>query len=149
VRSGAGGAFRPFDYTDAARFWGADDPKLALLLHAVVGGTPAYRREFVAFDTPSGLADFDAWVIRTVVNPQSPLFREARYLLAEETEAKWGEVMGGYHVQQLARARDLLSASYDTSDCVLACYSAAGFHDDLRTARDPRLALITLDDIYA
>ena len=35
------------------------------------------------------------------------------------------------------------------SDCVLACYSAAGFHDGLRTVRDPRLALITLDDIYA
>jgi hypothetical protein len=283
----------------------------------VVGGTPAYRREFVAFDVPSGLADFDSWVIRTVLNPQSPLFREARYLLAEETEirdpalyhsvlgaiaagnhtnggiasfvgrksaeithplnvledcaliarepdlfrpgratyrvteplitfyeaimrpewfrlesgmaeavwrdqradflsrvvgphfetlcrsfalragpdlfgsptgevgsgvvndsanrtqiqidvavlapqepgrprrilslgeAKLGEVVGGYHVQQLARARDLLSARYDTSGCVLACYSAAGFHEDLRAARDPRLALITLDDIYA
>jgi AAA+ ATPase superfamily predicted ATPase len=308
---------RPFGYTDAARFWGADNPKLALFLHAVVGGTPAYRRELVAFDTPSGLADFDSWVIRTVLNPQSPLFREARYLLAEETEirdpalyhsvlgaiatgnhtnggiasfvgrksaeithplnvledcalivreadlfrpgratyrvteplitfyeaimrpewfrlesglagavwrdqradflsrvvgphfetlcrsfalhagaglfgspagevgsgvvndsanrtqiqidvailapqepgrprrilslgeAKWGEVMGGHHVERLARARDLLSAGHDTSDCVLACYSAAGFHDDLRTARDPRLALITLDDIYA
>ena len=57
--------------------------------------------------------------------------------------------MSGYHIQQLARARDLLSASYDTSDCGLACYSASGFHDDLRTARDPRLVLITLDDIYA
>ena len=79
---------RPFGYTDVARFWGADDPKLALLLHAVVGGTPAYRREFVAFDTPSGLADFDPWIIRTVLNPQSPLFREARYLLAEETEIR-------------------------------------------------------------
>ena len=30
--------------------------------------------------------------------------------------------MGGYHVERLARARDLLSASHDTSDCVLACY---------------------------
>jgi uncharacterized protein len=295
----------------------AGDPRLALFLHAVVGGTPAYRREFVAFDAPADLADFDAWVIRTVLNPQSPLFREARYLLAEETEirdpalyhsvlgaiaagnhtnggiasfvgrksaeithplnvledcaliakepdlfrparstyrvteplitfyeaimrpdwfrlesgqaeavwrdqrasflsrvvgphfetlcrsfalraspglfgspsgdvgsgvvndsanrtqiqidvavlapqepgqrrrilslgeAKWGEIMGGHHVDRLARARDLLSASYDTGDCVLACYSAAGFHDDLRAARDPRLALITLDDIYA
>ena len=308
---------RPFEYIDAARFWGADDPRLALLLHAVVGGTPAYRREFVAFDAPAGLADFDAWVVRTVLNPQSPLFREARYLLAEETEirdpalyhsvlgaiaagnhtnggiasfvgrksaeithplnvledcaliarepdlfrpgrstyrvteplitfyeaimrpewfrlesgqadavwrdqrstflgrvvgphfeticrsfalnagprlfgapsgdvgsgvvndpanrtqiqidvavlapqqpgrprrilslgeAKWGETMGGHHVQRLARARDLLSVGYDTSNCVLACYSAAGFHDDLRDARDPQLALITLDDIYA
>jgi len=309
---------RPFEYTDAARFWGAGDARLALLLHTVVGGTPAYRREFVAFDTPAGLADFDDWVIRTVLNPQSPLFREARYLLAEETEirdpalyhsvlgaiaagnhtnggiagfvgrksaeithplnvledcalisrepdlfrpgrstyrvteplitfyeaimrpdwfrlesghaeavwrdqragflsrvvgphfetlcrsyalragsalfgtppgeigsgvvndsarrtqiqidvavlaptepgrrrrilslgeAKWGETMGGHHLERLARARDLLSASYDTSDCVLACYSAAGFHDDLRAANSGhRLALVTLDDIYA
>jgi len=306
----------PFDYRDAARFWGADDPRLAVLLHAVVGGTPAYRREFVAFDAPAGLGDFDSWVVRTVLNPQSPLFREARYLLAEETEirdpalyhsvlgaiasgnhtnggiasfvgrksaeithplnvledcaliarepdlfrqgrstyqvteplitfyeavmrpewfrlesgqaeavwrdqradflscvvgphfetlcrsfalrvspdlfgapagkvgsgvvndrenrtqiqvdvavlaprepgrpqrilslgeAKWGDVMGGHHVERLARARDLLSASYNTSDCVLACYSAAGFHDDLRAVRDSRLVLITLDGIY-
>lgn len=307
---------RPFEYTDAARFWGAEGSRLALLLHAVVGGTPAYRREFVAFDAPAGLADFDAWVIRTVLNPQSPLFREARYLLAEETEirdpalyhsvlgaiaagnhtnggiasfvgrksaeithplnvledcaliarepdlfrpgrstyrvteplitfyeaimrpewfrlesghaeavwqdqragflsrvvgphfetlcrsfalragpglfgapgevgsgvvndsanrtqiqidvavlapqepgrprrilslgeAKWGEIMGGHHLERLTRARDLLSVRYDTSACVLACYSAAGFHDDLRAARDPRIALISLDDIYA
>jgi uncharacterized protein len=308
---------RPFEYVDAARFWDANDPRLALQVHAVVGGTPAYRREFVAFDVPAGLADFDAWVVRTVLNSQSPLFREARYLLAEETEirdpalyhsvlgaiaagnhtnggiasfvgrksaeithplnvledcaliarepdlfrpgrstyrvteplitfyeaimrpewfrlesghaeavwrdqrstflgrvvgphfeaicrsyalraglslfgapsgdvgsgvvndpanrtqiqidvavlapqepgrprrilslgeAKWGETMGGHHVGRLARARDLLSASYDTSDCVLACYSAAGFNDDLRKAKDPRLALITLDEIYA
>jgi hypothetical protein len=64
-------------------------------------------------------------------------------------EVKWGQVMGRQHVERLARARDLLSASFDTSDCVLACYSGAGFHDDLRTTKDPRLALITLDEIYA
>ena len=64
------------------------DPELAVLLHAVVGGTPAYRREFVAFDVPDGRDDFDAWVLRTVLNRQSPLFREARYLLAEETEIR-------------------------------------------------------------
>jgi uncharacterized protein len=308
---------RPFEYTDAARFWGADDPRLAVLLHAVVGGTPAYRREFVAFDSPAGLADFDAWVMRTVLNPQSPLFREARHLLAEEAEirdpalyhsvlgaiasgnrtnggiasfvgrksaeithplnvledcaliareadvfrrgrstyriteplitfyeavmrpewfrleagqaepvwrdqravflgsvvgphfealcrsfvlrsgqdlfggmpgevgsgvvndpsnrtqiqidvavlaprepgrpqrilslgeSKWGEVMGHQHVERLARARHLLSDAFDTSDCVLACYSAAGFHDDLRAADDARVVLVSLDDIYA
>jgi AAA+ ATPase superfamily predicted ATPase len=75
----------PFGYRDAARFWGISDPRLAVLLHAVVGGTPAYRRELLREDTPANLADFDAWVIRTVLNPQTPLFREARYLLAEET----------------------------------------------------------------
>jgi hypothetical protein len=39
-------------------------------------------------DTPANLADFDAWVIRTVLNPQTPLFREVRYLLAEKTEIR-------------------------------------------------------------
>jgi hypothetical protein len=305
---------RPFDYRDAARFWNADDPKLAVLLHSLVGGTPAYRREFVAFDAPDGMADFDAWVTRTVLNPQSPLFREARYLLAEETEirdpglyhsvlgaiaagnrtnggianftgrksadlthplnmledcaliakepdvfrrgrwtyrvteplvnfyeavmrpewfrleggqaeavwreqrsvflsqvvgphfesicrsyaqqagenlfgapagevgsgvvndpankcqievdvvvfapappgqarrivslgeAKWGEVMGPRHVARLRRARDLLAASYDTTDCTLACYSGVGFHDDLRETTG--LKLVTPRDLY-
>ena len=37
---------------------------------------------------PVRLADFDDWVVRTVLNSQSPLFREARYLLAEETEIR-------------------------------------------------------------
>jgi AAA+ ATPase superfamily predicted ATPase len=78
----------PFGYRDAARFWKISDPRLAVLVHSVVGGTPAYRRELVREDTPADLADFDAWVIRTVLNPQTPLFREARYLLAEETEIR-------------------------------------------------------------
>lgn len=308
---------RPFGYRDAASFWGAD-PRLAVLLHSVVGGTPAYRRELAAFDAPDDLDDFDPWLIRTVLNPQSPLFREARYLLAEETEirdpalyhsvlgaiaagnrtnggiasfigrksadlthplkvledcslvvrapdvfrrgrstyqvaeplinfyeaimrpewfrleaghaqavwrdqraaflsqvagphfeslcrsfaqssgadlfgvpvgevgsgtvndpgsknqievdvvvfapaargesrrivslgeVKWGEVMGRKHIERLRRARDLLAPTFDTSECVLACYSAAGFHPELQTAaeKDPRLALITLADIY-
>ena len=307
---------QPFGYRDAARFWGAEDPELAALLHAVVGGTPAYRREFVAFDAPEDRADFDPWVLRTVLNRQSPLFREARYLLAEETEirdpglyhsvlgaiasgnhtngaianyvgrksadithplnvledaaliareadifragrwlyqvteplitfyevvmrpewfrlesgyanevwhdqrpdflsrvmgphfeslcrsfvplagrgvfggpvgevgwgvvndsanrtqmqidvavlappepgerrrilslgeAKWGEIMTPRHAARLARARDLLATSFDVSDCALACYSAAGFSDDLRSAAGPRLKLISLADIY-
>jgi len=78
----------PFGYRDAARFWEISDPRLAVLVHAVVGGTPAYRRELVREDTPAGPPDFDPWVIRTVLNPQTPLFREARYLLAEETEIR-------------------------------------------------------------
>jgi uncharacterized protein len=309
---------RPFSYRDAASFWGAHDPRLAVMLHSVVGGTPAYRREFVAFDAPEDLGDFDSWLVRTVLNPQSPLFREARYLLAEETEirdpglyhsvlgaiaagnrtnggiarfigrksadlthplnvledcslvvrapdvfrrgrwtyqvaeplvnfyeavmrpewfrleaglaqavwrdqraafltrvlgphfeslcrsfaqssgadlfgvpvgevgsgtvndpgsksqievdvavfapaapgesrrvvslgeVKWGEVMGLRHVERLRRARDLLALTLDTTECVLACYSAAGFHPELRAAaqEDSRLVLITLQDIY-
>jgi AAA+ ATPase superfamily predicted ATPase len=74
---------RPFPYRDSARFWDISDPKLAILHGAVVGGTPAYRR-FVHDDSPAGLGDFDQWVIRTVLDPGTPLFREARYLLEEE-----------------------------------------------------------------
>lgn len=72
------------DYRLAADFWEIGHPRLAFQVHAVVGGTPAYRREFVADDTPANLGDFDAWMLRTVLNPSCPLFREARYLLSEE-----------------------------------------------------------------
>ncbi|MGH3932026.1 MAG: AAA family ATPase, partial [Pseudonocardiaceae bacterium] len=34
------------------------------------------------------MADFDDWVLRTVLNPVSPLFREARYLLEEEANVR-------------------------------------------------------------
>jgi hypothetical protein len=77
---------KPFDYRLAAEFWEVTDPKLALLLHSVVGGTPAYRR-FVNDDSPESLERFDDWLFRTVLSPASPLFREARYLL-EETEVR-------------------------------------------------------------
>jgi AAA+ ATPase superfamily predicted ATPase len=87
-RAGLELMIHPFGYRDAARFWGITDPALAVLLHSVVGGTPAYRRELVRDDAPSEIGDFDAWVVRTVLNPQTPLFREARYLLVEETEIR-------------------------------------------------------------
>lgn len=87
-RAGLELVLRPLPYRDAARFWGVTDPTLAVLLHSVVGGTPAYRREFVRDDAPGSLADFDDWVVRTVLEPATPLFREARYLLAEEPDIR-------------------------------------------------------------
>jgi uncharacterized protein len=87
-RAGLELIIRPLPYRDAARFWEIDDPRLAILVNAVVGGTPAYRRQFVRNDMPRGMADFDNWVCRTALDPQVPLFREARYLLAEEVEAR-------------------------------------------------------------
>lgn len=76
------------DHRLAATFWGITDPRLAVMVNSIVGGTPAYRREFVRDDVPDGIGDFDDWVIRTVLNPASPLFREARYLLADEPELR-------------------------------------------------------------
>lgn len=79
---------KPLDHRASAKFWKIDDPRLAVLVHSIVGGTPAYGREFVAGDTPRSLEDFDDWVLRTVLNPGLPLFREARYLLAEEADIR-------------------------------------------------------------
>lgn len=87
-RAGLELVVQPFDHRNAARFWGISDPRLAAQVHAVVGGTPAYRREFVRDEAPADLGDFDDWVIRTVLDPQMPLFREARYLLAEEVDIR-------------------------------------------------------------
>lgn len=78
----------PLDYRAAAAFWGIDDPALAARLFAIVGGTPAYRREYVQDDAPTGPDDFDDWVVRAVLNPARPLFREARYLLAEDPDLR-------------------------------------------------------------
>ncbi|MCT2594171.1 ATP-binding protein [Streptomyces sp. N2-109] len=74
------------DFRLAAEFWGIEDLPTAVLTNAIVGGTPAYRREFVQGDVPHGRGDFDDWVARAVLNPARPLFREARYLLAEEPD---------------------------------------------------------------
>jgi uncharacterized protein len=82
------------DYRLAAQFWNVTDPILAVKVHAIAGGTPAYRREFTRDDAPADANDFDGWVERTVLNPASPLFREARYLLAAEPELR---DMGLYH----------------------------------------------------
>lgn len=87
-RAGLELVVHPFAYQDAATFWGIDDPHLAMRVHMVVGGTPAYRREFTRGDAPANLDDFDAWVVRTALNPLTSLFREARYLLAEETDIR-------------------------------------------------------------
>lgn len=86
---------QPFDAPTAAAFWDVDDdPELALRLSAVVGGTPAYRRELVDSDAPRDRADFDRWLLRRVLDARSPLFREARYLLAEEAGLR---DLTGYH----------------------------------------------------
>jgi AAA+ ATPase superfamily predicted ATPase len=83
-RAGLELVIQPFEHRLAAQFWEIADPRLAVQVHAVVGGTPAYRREFARDDVPTSLRDFDDWVIRTVLDPASPLFREGRYVLAEE-----------------------------------------------------------------
>ncbi|WP_322749271.1 MULTISPECIES: ATP-binding protein [unclassified Frankia] len=74
----------PFDFRDAAGLWGlTEQPDVALRVHALVGGTPAYR-DFCARDAPEDAGDVDPWVVRRLLNPAGAMFREGRVLLAEE-----------------------------------------------------------------
>jgi AAA+ ATPase superfamily predicted ATPase len=75
---------RPFGFREAAEFWGvAHDPELAFRLHALTGGTPAYK-DMCGGSGPRSLAEFDHWVQRRLMNPASAMFREGGLLLREE-----------------------------------------------------------------
>jgi uncharacterized protein len=76
------------DYRLATQFWEIGDPRLAVLLYSIVGGTPAYRDGVAGGRGPQSVADLDAWVEENVLSRFSPLFREARYLLAEEPDIR-------------------------------------------------------------
>lgn len=74
---------KPFDFRQAAEFWGIDDPAAAFLVHAVAGGTPGYR-SLLPGPAPQSAAEFESWLLEGLLNPSSALFREADYLLTED-----------------------------------------------------------------
>jgi AAA+ ATPase superfamily predicted ATPase len=75
---------RPFGFREAADFWEvADSPELAFRVHALTGGTPAYK-EMCGGTGPRSLDEFDGWVQRRLLNPASAMFREGGLLLREE-----------------------------------------------------------------
>lgn len=127
---------RPLDFRQAARFWGIDDPHLALLVHAVVGGTPAYRR-YVAADTPSSPDDFDPWVCRSVLSPRTPLFLEPHHLLQEETD-HWDRALGHSALAAIATgcrtqgeiAECIGTPLTDTSHCLALLRANALLYDE-------------------
>jgi hypothetical protein len=84
-----------------------------------------------------------------VVEPGSGGRKPAVLLLGE---SKWGTVMGLSHLERLTRARELLAGrGMDTARCGLACFSAAGFSDALRSATahsDKGVLLIGLEELY-
>ncbi|MHA5051811.1 hypothetical protein [Streptomyces sp. SD15] len=65
-------------------------------------------------------------------------------------EAKWDQVMGLGHLERLRHAASLLAQrGVDTSAVRLACYSGAGFTDDLRAAADrDEVILVDLARLY-
>lgn len=67
-------------------------------------------------------------------------------------EAKWNTTMGLGHVKRLEHVRSLLRGQgvHNVSSAKLACYSAAGFTAELRTATAERddIVLVDLETIY-
>jgi hypothetical protein len=129
----------PLDYALSTEFWGVSDPVLAVKVNAIVGGTPAYRREFVGDDTPAGPEAASPRISHAsqVTSPiRSTCFRIAAWWSGNPVskvnheldvvafgfvdqgpqpllaigEAKWNEVMGIKHLERLRRIRGLLIA---------------------------------------
>lgn len=75
---------RPFDFRTSAEFWGlGGDWESAARLHALVGGTPAFRG-LAGGRLPAAGRGLDDWITGTLFNPASALFREGRLILDEE-----------------------------------------------------------------
>ncbi|NUT42766.1 MAG: ATP-binding protein [Thermoactinospora sp.] len=97
-----------FDFRTAAAFWQVEqDHRLAAILFALVGGTPAYIE--YASGSP---ADLDSWVPANLLNANNMLFRQPRMLLSEDTSFKeigmYGTVLtavaeGNHVVSTIAR----------------------------------------------
>jgi uncharacterized protein len=136
---------QPFDFREAAGFWGvADDPELAFQVHALVGGTPAYRDMCV--DSPQSVAEFGEWVLARLLHPASAMFREGGALLYEEPElgdaalyhAVLAAICGGAHrrseiAKKLARPDSALSYPLDMLERVQLIRK----EDDALRARRP------------
>ncbi|MGW6395986.1 AAA family ATPase [Streptomyces sp. NPDC055103] len=68
----------PLDYRQARELWAIDDLALALRVHAVVGGSMAFRFDPAGERPP---ADFDRWIRECVLSPRLPLFWKAGHIL--------------------------------------------------------------------
>jgi uncharacterized protein len=69
-----------FDFRTSAAYWGlAKNPRLAVLVHAALGGLPGYRD--VVGASPLSLADFDEWMTGRVLTAASPLLEEDTLVL--------------------------------------------------------------------
>ncbi len=137
-------AVHPFSYRQAAEFWGLRaNPDAAFRLHALVGGTPAYR-DYASGDTPDD-GDVDSWVLRNLLSSSSPLFREGRIVISEDPALSdqalyWG-LLGA--VAEGARRRGEITAVLNRSATSLShalnVLADAGWitqhHDPLRDKR--------------
>lgn len=146
-------ALRPFDYRKSAAFWGIEDPEVAFLLNAVVGGTPGYRA-LLDGPAPSTTKQLEEWLFAGVLNPSHAMFREADYLLTEDPaisdRALYQSVLAA--IADGKTTRNAIGSQLDRDDSALRhpllVLERAGFirrDEDLWRARRP---LLRLDDPY-
>ncbi len=143
----------PFDFRQAADFWQVEDPQVAFLVHAVVGGTPGYR-PLLAGNAPERTEDFYAWLAAGVLNPAHAMFREADYLLTEDPamtdralyQSVLAAIAGGRHT------RNAIGSLLQRDDAALRhpllVLERAGFirrDEDLLRAKRP---LLGIDDPF-
>lgn len=76
-------AIESFDFRTAKSYWGIEDPEVAFIVDAIFGGAPGYRDLVDA--PPARVAGLERWLSGNVLNPSHALFREADYLLTEDT----------------------------------------------------------------
>lgn len=143
----------PFDLRTSAEHWDVADPRVALHLHATLGGSPGYR-DLSSIPAPQTMASFGGWVAGTVLNPGQALFSrsETEYLLREDPKftgsalhyAILGSVAAG--ATSPAKIGGLLERDRTTLARPLDALVAAGY---LRYESDPlwqRRPVITIAD---
>lgn len=96
-RAGLDMRLSPFDYREALDLHATSDLRLAVKLYAIIGGVAAYARDMVEDDLPTRLSDLDAWVVRRVLSPAAPLFREVDLLLSEDPATSTARKPNLYH----------------------------------------------------
>lgn len=144
---------RPFDYRQAAGFWGISDPETAFLVHAVVGGTPGYRA-LLPGPPPLRPSDVEPWLFEGLLNPSTALFREADYLLTEDPaisdRALYQSVLAA--IAEGRSTRSALGSALGRADSALrhplmVLERAAFIHRDEDLWREKR-PLLRLEDPY-
>lgn len=115
---------RPLDFRETAKLWNINDPNLARLVHATVGGIPGYLN--LVEDVPATVNDFDRWVVDNLLSPDDNTYTqfEMDYLLREDPR-----------ITNLANFNDVLSAVSSGATTVAKIAAKVGRNAD--TVRHP------------
>lgn len=97
------------------------DADLAVRVHALRGGMPAYL-DYADGQPPADARSFDDWVVRHLLNPSSAFFREGRLLVGEEQtlgdSALYFSVLAALSTGRIRRSE--IAAALGRADSTLA-----------------------------